>query len=395
MWRLVDRRALVVTALCLVAWRLLEQIPVSDLTPAFITTRLYNLNGLGLFAAIGPNSIPFSSYSLGSEGIGPYVEALIIVSIIAAFSAHVRNMAGDPDGRRSLMRWARALAILLALGQAYGLTVLYQNTSPPAFNALDWSARLAICLAFAGGTAFMILLADTLDEFGLGFGNGALLLYALGPLGTEVHRIAGYLASTPSVEALFRPLALWAALTIGLTVGGVAVLLAVRRVASTELRLLWSGVLRPPQFAFAVIFFPTIVANYYVSTNLAGMRWFAVNWGPYGSSIWLDAAYLIIEAGLIVLFGLFVAASDERLMAVPANLRRHVARLALIGGLFLALVIVVAPVADHLVTGAAGRVIPMSGVEVLLVAALVLMTIRSIEGHKTVAPFTRSPTGLP
>ena len=82
-------------------------------------------------------------------------------------------------------------------------------------------------------------------------------------------------------------------------------------------------------------------------------------------------------------------------MAVPANLRRHVARLALIGGLFLALVIVVAPVADHLVTGAAGRVIPMSGVEVLLVAALVLMTIRSIEGHRTVAPFTRSPTGLP
>ena len=384
-----------VTALCVVAWRLLGQIPVSDLTQAFITTRLSSLNGSGFFAAIGPNSIPFSSYSLGTEGIGPYVEALIIVSLVAAFSARVRDMTGDIDGRLSLMRWARALAILLALAQGYGLTVLFQNTSPPAFGPLDWSARLAMCLAVAGGTAFMILLADALDEFGLGFGNGALILFALGPLGTEVHRLADYLASTPSIEALYRPLALWAAFTIGLTVAGVAVLLAVRRVATTEQRMLWSGVLRPPQFTFAVIFLPTIVANYYVSTNSSGMQWFAANWGPYGPSTWLDAAYLIIEAGLVVLFALFVAASDERLMPLPSNVGRHVARLALIGGVFLALAVIAAPVADHLLTRAAGTLIPMSGAEVLLVVAMVLITVRLIEGHRTVVPYTRSPSGLP
>ncbi len=395
LWSLVDRRALVVTALCLVVWRLLGQIPVSDVTPAFITTRLYSLSGDGFFAAIGPKSIAFSSYSLSSEGIGPYVEALIIVSIVTAFSARLKVMFGDPNGRLSLMRWTRALAILLALGQAYGLTLLYQNTNPPIFGQLDWSARLATCLAVVGGTAAMILLADALDEFGLGFGNGALILYALEAIGFEVHRIAGYLASTPSVEALYRPLGLWAALTIGLTAGGVAVLLAVRRVAGTEMRLLWSGVLRPPQFTFAVMFLPTTVANYYSTTYPDKVGWWIANWGPYGSSLWLDAAYLVIEAGLVVAFAVFVALYDNRLLPVQSRLRAHVTRLAFIGGLFLALAIMAAPLADHLLTGAAGTIIPMSGAEVLLVVAMVLITVRLIEGHKTVAPLTMSPTGLP
>ena len=405
LWSLVDRRALAATALCLVAWRLLGQIPISNVTSAFITTRLDNLSGLGLFPAIGPNSIPLASYSVGEIGIAPYVEALIVMSLLTLISSRVRDMARNAEGRVTLTRWARALALLLTLGQAYGLTVLYQNTIPPVFGPLDWFTRLAVCLELAGGTALMILLADAMDEFGLGFGNGALIFYALGPLGTEVHRIAGYFATSPSAEALYRPLALWAAFTVGVTIAGVAVLLAVRRVSApttkkvasrpTALRLLMSGVLRPPQFTFAIMFLPTIVANYYASTNSSGIEWFRANWGPYGTSVWLDAAYLILEAALVVFFAVFVAAYEYRILHTPSHLRTHVTRLALIGGLFLALAVIAVPVADHLLTGAAGNVIPMSGAEVLLVVAMVLITVRLIEGHKTEAPFTRAPSGLP
>lgn len=384
------------TALCLVVWRLLDQIPVSDVTSNFITTRLSTLtNAPGFFVAIGPNSLVFASWSLGFEGIGPYVEALVLMSVLTVFSARLRDIAGDPDRRASIARWTRALAMGLALSQAYAFTLLYQNGFPPVFGPLDWSARLAICLALAGGTALMILLADALDEFGLGFGYGAVIFYALGSLGLEVHRIADYFASAPSLEALFRPVAVWTAFTVGLTVATVAVLLAVRRVATTELRLLWSGVLRPVQFAGALLSVPLLAANYYYARYPAEVRWIYANWRSFGSNLSPNVGYLLIHAGLLVGFALFVAAIDDRLMPVPSPLRPAVIRLAVLGGVFLALAVIAIPVADRLLTRAAGLAIPISGADVLLVVAVVLFAVRAIEGYRPVVPFTASPSGLP
>ena len=385
-----------VTALCLVVWRLLDQIPVSDVTSNFITTRLSTLtNAPGFFVAIGPNSLVFASWSLGFEGIGPYVEALVLMSVLTVFSARLRDIAGDPDRRASIARWTRALAMGLALSQAYAFTLLYQNGFPPVFGPLDWSARLAICLALAGGTALMILLADALDEFGFGFGYGAVIFYALGSLGLEVHRIADYFASAPSVEALFRPVAVWTAFTVGLTVATVAVLLAVRRVATTELRLLWSGVLRPVQFAGALLSVPLLAANYYYARYPAEVQWIYANWRSFGSNLSPNVGYLLIYAGLLVGFALFVAAIDDRLMPVPSPLGPAVIRLAVLGGVFLALAVIAIPVADRLLTRAAGLAIPISGADVLLVVAVVLFAVRAIEGYRPVVPFTASPSGLP
>lgn len=393
---LVNTRSLMVTAVCLVVWRLLEQIPVGDVTRAFITTRLYNLsNGPGFFVAIGPNSLPFASLSIGSIGIAPYIGALILMSVATAVSARLSDMARDPGGRVSLARWTRALGILLALGQAYGFSMLYQNTSPAAFGPLDWSARLAVCLTLAGGTSLVILLADALDDFGLGFGYGAVMLYALASLGSEVHRIAAYFASAPSAEALYKPMAVWTAFTLGTTVAGVAALLAVRRIEGTELRVLMSGVLRPPEVAVAVVIFPTLVANSYYASfpTLAQSIW--EFWQPYGPNLWLDVVYVLLHGGLVVVFAVFFVFVDGRVAPFPSRLRAHVTRLAVIGGLFLAFAVIAVPVANHFLTRAAGQSISISGADVLLVVAVILFAVRSIEGYRPVVPFTASPSGLP
>ena len=241
----------------------------------------------------------------------------------------------------------------------------------------------------------MILLADALDEFGLGFGYGAVIFYALGSLGLEVHRIADYFASAPSLEALFRPVAVWTAFTVGLTVATVAVLLAVRRVATTELRLLWSGVLRPVQFAGALLSVPLLAANYYYARYPAEVQWIYANWRSFGSNLSPNVGYLLIYAGLLVGFALFVVAIDDRLMPVPSPLRPAVIRLAVLGGVFLALAVIAIPVADRLLTRATGLAIPISGADVLLVVAVVLFAVRAIEGYRPVVPFTASPSGLP
>ena len=398
LWARVDRRALLVTAICLVVWRLLDQIPLVDVTRLFIVRRVELYSQPGFFAAIGPNSIRFNSYSVGAEGIGPYINAVITMNLVAIISTRVRGMVRDDDGRIRLQKWTRTLALALAFGQAYGFTVLGQDVGALP-GVMDWSSRLLACLTLSGGTAVMILLAGALDEYGLGFGYGAWILYSLGYVVAELHRLADYLATSPSTEALYWPLAVWSILTIGATVAAVPVLLAVRRLnvkgKRVEIRLLASGVARPQQLAFALLFVPTIVANYTSQVGGYAVRWFAASWALRGPSPWLDVAYGAIEATLIVVFAVFIAQVDFWTIPGPAEIRRHVPRLALIGGVFLALVTVGLPVVADWLVRRPGTAIPPSGYSVVLVVAVVLVVVRSIEGRRPVPPLTASPLGIP
>src|SRR4029077_19526431 len=127
LWSRIDGRALLVTAVCIVVWRLLDQIPLIDVTRLFIDRRLELYGQPGFFAAIGPNSLAFNSYSVGVEGIGPYINAVIIINLPAIISSRVRGLVRHAESRIRLQKWTRALALLLALGQAYGWTVLGQS----------------------------------------------------------------------------------------------------------------------------------------------------------------------------------------------------------------------------------------------------------------------------
>ena len=403
LWWLVDRRALLVTAGCLVAWRLLNQVPVIDITQTFINTRLELTSGPGLFPAIGPNSVVFEAYSLNFLGIGPYVEALIVVSVASILSARLRDLIGTAGGRLRLERWIRAFALLAALGAANGWTYLAQNAGAVPDN-VDWFARLAMSLELAAGTGVMILVANLMDEHGLGFGYGAVIFYALDLLAIQVHRLADYFASAPSIDVLYRPFAVWAAFTLGVTVASVAILLAFRRVhapgevrsdgRSVDLKLVMPGVLRPGLFTFAVLGFPSLVSRY-VTTDPAAVRWFVDNWTPYGSAMWLDITYVVLEAALLVAFAVMVAFVDFHAASGPTHLGPTVLRLAAITGVLFALLISVARVSDHLATDAAGQLISVSGFDILVVVAMVLVVILWIEGRGGTSPLTTTPVLLP
>ena len=386
---MVDRRRLLVTACCLVVWRLLEQIPVADLSPAFVQTRLQLYSGPGFFAAIGANSIPFSSYSVGYEGIGPYVNALVIVSLVGVVSSAVKSRFSTPEGRRTLTQWARALALLLAMGQAYGWTVLAQTIG--AIPDVDWSARLFVCVQLTAGTAVAILLAGAIDEFGLGFGYSAFVLYALQIVGAAGHRLADGLANNPSLDAAIRSLLLGSAWTVIACAACVAVLLAARRVAAptgkrtkevpplVAIPMVASGVFRPSQFVFAVMFLPTLVANYYVAANSPAVNFFVANWSPSGPSAWLSAVYVGLESVLIILFAVFVAGMDQLLLQREPAVALILQRLAVVGGVCLAVLVVLIPVAARLVEARVGMLVPLGGFSLVIVVTMVLIVIREVE----------------
>ena len=388
LWRVVGWRRLLVTGLCLTAWRALEQIPVSGLSHGVISLRLQAADTSSLIHTIG-SGIVLSAYSIVAIGITPYINALIVMWALQLISGRLRAIGSTADGKVRLLRWTRALTIAFVLGQGYGWTVLMQSDSilPP----MDWFSRLVICLELTGGTLILVWIADLLDEFGLGFGNGAILIYALTPLAVEAHRLVQFFATAPSVEALYLPFLIWVAFSIGVVALTVAVLSAVRRVppaedtqpkrpVSIELPVLISGVLRPPMFVQALLFLPVIVSNYYAVSNPGLIRWITDYSTPYGPNPWADAVYVAIESCLVLGFTYFVVGGDLRLRpSVPPVLIPHINRLTFICGTFLAFTVVVLPVVEWNATHAVGRGFFMSGLDVVLIAVMILAIVGTLE----------------
>jgi preprotein translocase subunit SecY len=382
-------RRLAVTCLCLAVWRGLEQIAVPSLNISTIAAGL-QLDTSTLLQTIG-SGIPFAKYSIVALGVQPYVNALIVVTLFRVISARVRSIERTPNGPIRLLRWTRGLTVLLAIGQAYGLTVLMQVLG--ALPDLDWSARLVVIFALTGGTMVLVLLGEVLDELGLGFGNGVVLIYALKPLAVEVHRLATVLSTSPSFEAVVRPFGVWTIFSIGVVAASVAVLLAVRRISSeesekpVELRILLSGVIRPPIFAAGVLFLPVIVANYVSVENPGVAGWINEHMTSYGANPWTNAAYTAVDALLVVGFTYFVVAIDFD--TVPLWLSAVFNRLTFICGSFLALATVVLPVLEWNASRAAGSGIGISGFDIVLVTALVIFVVRSLEQSRE--PVTGPP----
>ena len=149
------------------------------------------------------------------------------------------------------------------------------------------------------------------------------------------------------------------------------------------------SVLRPTLFALAVLSLPAILAGSVATSNPRfGPSW-SDQWSPYGVNPWIDIAYVVVEALLIVAFLYVHRRSGVRRFAgpkTPPDLMAHIYRLTFIGGIFLALAVGVLPVLERIASTAAGMTISMSGFDAVLVTAIILAVVGSLEGSGTRRP---------
>lgn len=384
LWRRVGWNRLLVTAACLLAWRALAAVQVAAVSPQLFQEQ--------------PRS-----YSLVALGMGPYVIALVLMTLVRVASRRARVMWFDEAGRRRLSRWTRAVTAGLALAQGYGFTLLVQTAW--LVPALDLFPRLVLMLQLTAGTMTLVFLGDLIDEAGLGFGDGALLIYALGPVAIQTQRLHDLVTAASAYGAFsaYRPALVWVGASSLLVLASVAVLRGRRSIALVqgkhgtgalplELPIAMSGVLRPPAFASGVLSVPILAANYLATSEPKFRLWVLQNWTPYGYNPGWDLLYIAIAAGLVILFASLVAESEFDAARIAGHLRQRRAhvdglpsdadtsarlrttfqRLAFAGGTFLALATVVVPVPVYFLTRTLGAVILLSGTDALLMTALVL-----------------------
>src|SRR5438105_11477040 len=134
-----------------------------------------------------------SRFSVVAMGMNPYINATIIMQLMTVISERIKEIQKEGEmGRRRIQRWSRYLTVALGAGQAYGFTVLFQNTTPAILPALDWFPRLEIILTLTAGTVMIMWFGELITEYGIG--NGVSLIIFAGIIGRGPAGVASVFA---------------------------------------------------------------------------------------------------------------------------------------------------------------------------------------------------------
>ena len=252
-------------------------------------------------------------------GIGPYINASIIIQLLTVgIPALERLSKQGEEGKRKINNYTRILTLVLAIAQAIGILVAFQESIE--FSMLFGEEGFGKFLSFAllviiytAGAALTMWIGERITDYGVS--NGVSLLIFAGILST-----AG-ISILRLIEDLFVPASAMAAAwqLIGFVLAAIVIFAAIVAVSSAErkipvqyakqikgrkmyggqsthipIKINASGVM-PLIFAFAIISFPDLIMN------LLGVNdnWWIRN---MGAGSWVHTVVLCV---LILFFSYF------------------------------------------------------------------------------------------
>ncbi|HEY4026788.1 MAG TPA: preprotein translocase subunit SecY [Candidatus Dormibacteraeota bacterium] len=415
------RNKILFTGGLLVAFRLFANISIPNASQAALQ-QLFNsqalLGLLDLFSGGG-----LSTFSVVAMGVNPYINASIIMQLMTVISERVKEISKEGEqGRRRITRWTRYLTVALALGQAYGYTVLFQNVNPPILPAnMDWFQRVTIMVTMTSGTILAMWFGELITEYGIG--NGISLVIFAGIIGraprslyqaifghTGTGGLTDYLpflllgvvglvaiAFVIEVQQAVRKIPIQSAqrLTGGRTVQG--------RQSFLPLRVNQAGVI-PIIFALSIMTFPGILAGYLQATPTdtpwhSAALWVQGNFTPSSVNVTAAAIYNVLYFLFIFGFTYFYTAVTFDVNDVADNLRRYSSfipgirpgrptaeylaavmnRVTFAGAIFLGLITVVLPLGAARLTNIPQNQMYLGGTALLIVVGVALDTMKQLE----------------
>lgn len=327
------RRKIWYTLLFILLYRLGSFIPVPGIEAAVFTSTVGGNDFLGIMSAISGGSL--SNGTLFAMGIGPYINASIIIQLLTiAIPALERLAKQGEEGRKKISQITRyttlglaivqAIAILLATGEAgIDFTIL---------GGIKWLTYAMIVTIFIAGSALTMWIGERITDQGVG--NGMTMLIFVGILAT-----AGNTFLNQSNQIFMGNVgALWSFIGFIITViiifgCIVTVDLAERRIPvqyakqvkgrkmyggqSTfiPIRVNSSGVL-PLIFAFAIISMPDLFCGLFWPGSQFQIWW--SRWVGYGS--WVHP---ILLAALILFFTYFYSTIQFNPADVSKNIQQY------------------------------------------------------------------------
>lgn len=113
-----------------------------------------------------------SRWSIFSMGIGPYINASIIMQLLTVAIPKLEQLAKEgEDGRKKITSYTRYLTVVLAIIQAIGITFSYRSMFTSS------SAIILICsvISLVAGSTFIMWLAEQITNKGITNGSSMII----------------------------------------------------------------------------------------------------------------------------------------------------------------------------------------------------------------------------
>jgi preprotein translocase subunit SecY len=340
-------------------------------------------------------------------GIMPYISASIIMQLMTSVIPSLEALKKEGEqGRKIINQYTRYGTVLLALVQAYGISVGLEGGNG-IVNDPGMFFRISTVVTLVGGTMFLMWLGEQITARGIG--NGISLIIFSGIVAGLPRAISGTL-ELGRTGALSTGLIL-AIIVLAIVVIGLIVFFerAQRRLliqypkrqvgnrmfqgdtSHLPLKLNTSGVI-PPIFASSLLLLPATVAGFSQTTNLP--TWASAILASLGHG---QPLYMAFYAAMIIFFAFFYTAIVFNPKDTADQLKKHsgfipgyrpgertaeyidyvLTRITVIGAIYLVLVCLL----PEFLISATGVPFYLGGTSLLIVVSVTLDTVAQIQGH--------------
>ena len=391
----------------LIVFRLGTYIPLPGIDPAEFEKNFtsHHQGVLDMFNMFSGGAV--QRMAVFALNIMPYISASIIIQLLSSVIPSLEAIKKDGEaGRKTLNQYTRYLTVILAIFQAYGISIGLESraglVAEPGFLF-----RISTILSLTGGTMFLVWLGEQITSRGVGNGSSLIIF-------------SGIVARLPQAFAQLFELGRQGSISTGLVLGVLVMVLAItvfivfmeraqRRVPITyprkqignkmyegqssflPLKLNTAGVI-PPIFASSLLLLPTTAANF--ATGAASNSYMATALAILSPG---GPIYLIIYVALIVFFAFFYTATVFNPQDTADNLKKHggfipgvrpgertaqyidqiLTRITVLGAGYLALICVLPEMLRY---NAAGF-FAFGGTSLLIVVNVTMDTVAQVHGH--------------
>ncbi|SHG45564.1 protein translocase subunit secY/sec61 alpha [Kaistia soli DSM 19436] len=390
----------------LIVYRLGTYIPLPGINPEALASAFNNQQSgiLGLFNMFSGGAV--GRMAIFALGIMPYISASIIIQLMTSIIPSLDALKKEGEaGRKIINQYTRYGTVLLAVVQAYGISVgLEGGTNIVIDPGLFF--RITAVLTLTGGTMFLMWLGEQITSRGIG--NGISLIIFAGIVANLPHALAGMLD-------LSRQGALPAWVVLLVAIVAIAAILfivfmerAQRRLiiqypkrqvgnrmfqgesSHLPLKLNTSGVI-PPIFASSLLLLPATIANF---SQGKGPGWFNSIVALLGHGTIL---YMALYAAMIVFFAFFYTAIVFNPSDTADNLKKHggfipgirpgqrtaeyidyvLTRITVLGAIYLVIVCLL----PEFLISATHVPFYFGGTSLLIVVNVTMDTVSQVQGH--------------
>ncbi|HEY2357374.1 MAG TPA: preprotein translocase subunit SecY [Phenylobacterium sp.] len=404
-------KRLIFTLVAMIVYRIGCYIPIPGINiAAFSQAFEGQAKGiLGMFNMFSGGAV--RNMAVFALNVMPYISASIIVQLLGTIYPPWEKLRkeGGEAGRKTLNQYTRYLTVILALFQAFGISMGLQSgqgivDNPGIFFTVSTVATLT------GGTMFLMWLGEQITSRGVG--NGVSLIIFAGIVAVFPRYIAQAYSLARTGAMSGGALLVIGVLVIAVTVAIVFMERSQRRLlvqypkrqvgnrmfggdtSFLPLKINTSGVI-PPIFASSLLLLPATVMGFLANANLPSWaQWLP---GAVGQLQHGRPLFMVLYGALIIFFCFFYTSVVFSPDDTAENLRKYggfmpgirpgkrtaeyldfvLTRLTVIGAAYIAVVCLL----PEALIGFYNAPFYMGGTSVLIVASVTMDTVTQIQSH--------------